>query len=545
MGFMVLQIWHKLALQAKVICLFTFANLLIVSVYTVAAIKTQTASELEMMDSQMVVAAKSYARVVGEKNIDLAVSGNNIPEDEYIALVASMGRYAEEVGLEYIYSMVVVDSKVKYVIDGSSQSEIDEGDFSFPLDDYEDADAKLVEAWNDWTPKVVEYQDTFGQHRSYFLPVATSVGNKILVGVDTDISEVRNNIRDVLMTQVYIGIGILTFGFLITFPFARIITKAMTNISAGIKQVAENRDFTHEIMISAKDEIGDIAENINMLQNLIKQTIGRAYSMSSESLSQAEHFITSADSIHAQVASATDQAQHISDQAQLAAKNTTSIQTRTEEINRQLSDSRIAIKELAEGVNKTAQNNRILANELQALTKEVGAVKVVLNTVAEISDQTNLLSINASIEAAHAGKLGAGFAVVADEVRSLANKTQQTVSESEEVIKMISVSVDEVVNRMVEIVDINEKLAQTSTSSLANIESIYERFTHITSSAAESAASSNDIRESILDISDSLKEINAKMEASEMQVNEIVGKASSIRDDARKIKDYLSGFKIN
>ncbi|MCL1908020.1 MAG: methyl-accepting chemotaxis protein [Holophagaceae bacterium] len=522
------------------------------SVYTITAIKTQTASELQNLDGQMAVAARSYVRMVGEENIDLAVSGSKIPEDEYIALVASMGKYADEVGLEYIYSMTVVGSTVKYVIDGSPQSDIDEGEFSFPLDDYEDADAKVVDAWNSWTSEIVEYQDSFGHHRSYFLPATTGAGNKIIIGVDMDIGEVRQKIRNVLMTQVYIGIGILAFGFIITFPFARIITKSMTKISASVKHVAEKKDFTHEIAIGTRDEIGAIAENINMLQNVIKQTIGQAYGMSSESASQAEHFIATATSIHTQVATATSQVEHISGQAesikeqtQLAARNTTSIQMETEEINQQLSDSRHSIKELADGVNKTAQNNRVLANELQALTKEVSAVKLVLNTVAEISDQTNLLSINASIEAAHAGKLGAGFAVVADEVRSLANKTQQTVSESEEVIKMITVSVDEVVKRMVEIVDINERLAQTSTSFLANIESIYERFTHITASAAESATNSNFIRESILDISDSIKEINAEMGVCESQVDEIMGKASSIRDDANKIKDYLSGFKIN
>ncbi|MCL1894662.1 MAG: methyl-accepting chemotaxis protein [Holophagaceae bacterium] len=546
-----LRFWSKLALQVKVICLFTFANLVIISFYTAFTIRSETATELKEIDKRLAIAAHTYTRVVGEENIDLALSEKRMSDETYIELVASMGKFAEDIGMEYLYSMTVEDSTVKYVIDGSTQSDIDKGEFCFPLEEYEDADEKLFEAWKTWKPAIAEYNDTFGYHRSYFMPMTTSAGNKIIIGVDMEMNEVKQIIKNILTTQIFIGLAILASGFLISFPFARIIAKSMIGIAKDIRYVAENQDFTKEIHVQNQDEVGAIADNINMLQNVIKQTIGHAYTMAEGSATQAEHFITAASSIQVKVSSATNMVEHISEQsgnireqAQLAAQNANSIQRDIEGINQQLSDARIALKELADGVNSTAHNNRTLANELQTLTNKVGAVKIVLDTVTEISDQTNLLSINASIEAAHAGKLGAGFAVVADEVRSLANKTQQTVRESEEVIRMITSSVDEIISKMVGIVETNEKLTRTSSTSLSNIESIHNRLSNITSNSAESASNSDAIRTSILSVSDSIKEINDTMSTSKSQVEEILDSAVSIRDDAKEIVDYLSGYKI-
>ncbi|MDR2561104.1 MAG: methyl-accepting chemotaxis protein [Holophagales bacterium] len=547
-----LRAWNRLSLQTKVVCLFSFAIFLIVCLYTVFAVKEQSTAELKAIDSQLAAAARSYARVIGEKTIDRAFSSEKIPEEDYKSLVASMGAFAEELGMEYLYSMTVVGSTVKYVIDGSTKSDIEKGEFAFPMDDYQDASPKILVAWETGKPQVDEYVDGFGNHRSFFLPITTAAGNKVVVGADVEVSEIQKKMREILTKHIYIGAGILIFGLVLTFPFARKMTKSVTEIASIVQHITDSLDFTSAIAVKDEDEIGQIAENINSLQGALRESIGEAYEMSASSAGNAEKFSGSAVSIQNQVDSTAQKVRQIAEktasineQAQVAAQYTASIQQDINGTNQQLSDAQAAMKELTEGVNLTAKNSRQLANDLQSLNAKVGAIRFVLATITEISDHTNLLALNASIEAAHAGNMGVGFAVVAGEVGDLANKTQETVSESENVVRQIIDGVDGVIREMVKIVEANEKLAQTSNKSLEVIQAINERFANIASSNAECVSSSDSIKDSIADISENLNLANAALETSNSNVVEMVNTASSIWEDANGVKIQMSKFRVN
>jgi len=544
--------WNRLTLQVKVICLFAVVIVCIICLYTVFAYNQESGAELRAIDSQLVSGAKSYLRVVGEEKINRVFGADKFPEEEYKSLVASMGVFAEELGLEYLYSMTIVGNTVKYVIDGSTQSDIEKGDFSFPMGDYQDASPKIRVAWETGKPQLDEYEDSFGRHRSYFLPLTTAAGNKIIIGADMEVSEVAKKMKQILTTHLFMGVGVLVFGIAITFPFARKMTKSVTKIASDVQRITSTLDFTGAITIKDKDEIGKIAENINLLQSALRESIAEAYNMSVSSAGRAEKFSASADSIQSQVDSTTqkvgqiaEKSGYINEQAQLASQNTASIQQDINETKQRLSDAHEALKELAEGVNLTAQNSRNLASDLHSLNEKVSAIRSVLGTITEISDQTNLLALNASIEAAHAGKMGVGFAVVAGEVGDLANKTQETVSESENIVRTIIQGVDGVISEMVKIVEANEKLAQTSNKSLEVIQGINERLAHISSSNAGCVSSSDSIRDSIADISENLSQANAALETSNSNVVEMVKTASSIWEEASGVQIQMSRFKVN
>jgi methyl-accepting chemotaxis protein len=496
------------------------------------------------------MAAHSYVRLVGEANIDRAFGKDGFSDEDYVSLVASMGRQAEEIGVEYLYSMTVVDSTVKYVIDGSTQSDIEKGEFAQPMEDYKDVDPNVLVAWKTWTPTIAEYRDSFGHHRSYFLPLETKSDNKIVVGVDIGIDDVRQVISGVIRSHLIIGFAILVFGFVIALTFAHMITKSMIKIGSCIDHIAKKRDFTQPVPIESRDEIGNIAENINSLQDVLRQAVGQAFGLSKVSADTAENFNDSVASVQSQIRlviqkfeQMSEDASQISDQVQMAANNTTIIQQDIDDIDIQLSGTYDVLNNLTEGVNHTAKNSHSLANELQVLNAKTDTIITVLETVREISDQTNLLSINASIEAARAGKRGAGFAVVAGEVRALANKTQEAASGSEEAVHFITQGISDIVDRMVEIVATNEKLAQTSTNSLGSVGAILSRFEKIVTIASEAAATSDVIKKSMSHITGSLQDANESLDTSNSQVNEMLATASSINDNAQKLKNHLSSFR--
>jgi diguanylate cyclase (GGDEF)-like protein len=224
-------------LSAKITLLFNSLNVLILVVYGLVSVRTQVAEKIKEIDTELAIAAQSYVRVVGEGKIDRAFQVGavrqgskdigTVPKEDYMVDVAFMGQYASDLGLAYLYSMTIADGKAKYVLDGAPQEEIDEGNFKYPMDDYPDASPMLFAAWEKWIPTVDEYKDSFGSFRSYFMPFATKAGNKVIVGADMQIDEVKRRIRGVVVSQVMVFAAIIAVGFVATFFFSRVVAKRM------------------------------------------------------------------------------------------------------------------------------------------------------------------------------------------------------------------------------------------------------------------------------------------------------------------------------
>jgi len=140
-----------------------------------------------------------------------------------------MGDYVNELGLKCLYAATVVDSKAKFVHIGTSRSNIDSGNFSYPMDDYRNASPKFFAAWDTWTPQTEEYTNSFGRFRSYFLPMITSAGNKFIIGADMNIDEVKRNVNKVSTSQIFIAISVLLLSFVITLLCARMLAGQMIN----------------------------------------------------------------------------------------------------------------------------------------------------------------------------------------------------------------------------------------------------------------------------------------------------------------------------
>lgn len=223
---------------------------------------------------------------------------------------------------------------------------------------------------------------------------------------------------------------------------ARSITGPMHELRSVLAAVEGSRDLTRTARIVRRDELGEMAETFNRLLNLFRDFVVRVHAATNQIGSASNHLAGIADTTLAaieteqahttQAAAAMTEmsaaAHEIADSVARAAAVTLESDQLVQQGRDVVNNTKDSMADLAQEVSRAAR----AINELEASTESIGKVLVVIRSIAE---QTNLLALNAAIEAARAGEQGRGFAVVADEVRSLSQRTQQSTADIQKMIE--------------------------------------------------------------------------------------------------------------
>lgn len=385
-------------------------------------------------------------------------------------------------------------------------------------------------------------------------PISNQISELIALQIRVA-GEEKDRVNAIYQSSITIFVALACAAMIISIVIGLWVNRSVMNpindILSKLKLIHQDSDLTVKFTTFNHDELGQISTSLTqVIEHLrgILHSIAEAANTVNSSANELSSFTQATNKRMQQQQAETEQTAtamnemtatvaEVAQSASAAADSAKDADTYAANGNNIVMQSISSMSQLSDQIQKTAQVIGFLSNESQNIGR-------VLDVIKSIAEQTNLLALNAAIEAARAGEQGRGFAVVADEVRTLAQRTQKSTQEIEAMIATLQQGVKEAVNAMEiginQVDDANDKANQAGQALkeiVSSVDSITELNTHIATAAEEQSSVAESINRSIIAISD----IAEHSTASAAELSESVVNLTKL---ANSMRNQVSAFKL-
>ncbi|MCW3479110.1 methyl-accepting chemotaxis protein [Neisseriaceae bacterium JH1-16] len=415
-------------LKAKLSAAFGLVSALIVAVYSIYAYNAIVGAEMRGVDQRLMTAAYATQRLVGLGYHD-RLPDSKADDTQDTARLTDFTRVSD---LAYVYTTIERNGRVLYTASSGSPDEVKAGKFEhWFMAEYKQVPQGLAAALRDGKVHFEEYRGEYGLFRSVFVPFTAEGGLRYVVGVDVSLAKVEALRTTVLLQVLGVGLALLLLSLLVAALVATQTVKPVNELNEALQRLAGGDwNLVRSMPVRSRDEVGRIAESFNTFMAALRERLleiqreSTAVEEVSHRLDQlvggvAQRSRAQAEDVHGSAAALEQLAtsvSHVSDVADDASRLMDSFEGQTR--------ATVSYIETAvDGLHSVQQEVTRLATQLDQLDARANEINKIVGVIKDIADQTNLLALNAAIEAARAGEQGRGFAVVADEVRKLSERT--------------------------------------------------------------------------------------------------------------------------
>ncbi|MGN4989931.1 methyl-accepting chemotaxis protein [Aeromonas sp. 97A] len=368
--------------------------------------------------------------------------------------------------------------------------------------------------------------------------------------IDNELAALRaereSNMHASLQSSVLVILLILGITLAATVIVGNRVTKPLADAVLALNDIANgDGDLTQRLKVQSQDEIGQLASAFNRFVERIQSVVSQVGETSNHLFSAvdklhhlSEHYDHQMQGHSRETDQVVTAVTEMSSTAQEVAASASNAATATSDAARESDAARGVVSGAINSINRLVGEVHTASGVIEQLAQETAKIGSVVEVIRGIAEQTNLLALNAAIEAARAGEQGRGFAVVADEVRSLAGRTQQSTKEINEMLQRLQGGVKQAVEvmqaseeRSQETVQEASHIASSLDSMVMAVSTINDMNIQIATAAEEQHAVSEEINKNLV----AIQQIVSELTSAAVESNSTTRDLASTGDKLRKL----------
>ncbi|MBJ6727501.1 methyl-accepting chemotaxis protein [Geomonas sp. Red875] len=379
---------------------------------------------------------------------------------------------------------------------------------------------------------------------------ATELADKNRKDVEQLVSEAAGRGRNIIITLAILLVLTCGAGLGICYAISRSIIAPVQQLTQQADALADG-NLTVSFQSNGRDEIAHLATAFGRMAERLRETISRISDTSTRVAASSEQLSVTADQISAGAGEVASQTGTVATASEEMAATSGDIAQNclmaAETSNRASETARsgvVVVQETISGMERIAEQVRVVAKSVESLGARSDQIGAIIGTIEDIADQTNLLALNAAIEAARAGEQGRGFAVVADEVRALAERTTRATREIGEMIKAIQQQTKDAVAAMEEGVSEVERGAASSLRSSDALQLILTQIEDVTAQVNQIATAAEQQTATTSEITTNIQQITQVVQVTTQSAAETAQASSVLSRESEQLRQLVSKFRL-